>query len=243
MLFSRPLVRGVLLRRYKRFLADVTLPDGSEVTVHAANPGAMTGLAEPGMTVWLEPNDDPKRKLRWSWKLVETPVRGDGPGGLACIDTGLANRIVGEALTAGGAIGFEGYDKVRPEVRYGDGSRADFLLEGEGRPILWLEVKSVTLSRERGLAEFPDTVTKRGAKHLDELAAQARGGARAAMLYLVQRSDCDRAALAPDIDPAYAAAFEHAAAAGVEAMAFACDLSREGAALGRPLPFVPPGAG
>ncbi|MEC9431504.1 MAG: DNA/RNA nuclease SfsA [Pseudomonadota bacterium] len=230
--FAAPLVEGVLLRRYKRFLADVTLADGREVTAHCANPGAMTGLAAPGTRIWLEPSTDPKRKLKWSWKLAALPG-----GGLACVDTGLPNRVVAEALAARALPAFAAYGTARPEVRYGEKSRVDFLLSEPGLPDCWLEVKAVSLSRTPGLAEFPDTVTARGARHLDDLAAMAGQGARAAMLYLVQRDDCGRVGIAADIDPGYAAALARARAAGVEAVAHAAVIGPGGVSAGPELPF------
>ena len=231
MRFARPLVRGTLLKRYKQFLADVMLDDGRTVTAHCANPGAMLGLADPGLAVWLEPNDDPKRSLRFAWRLVEP-----GGGHLVGIDTSLPNRIVAEALAAGAVPALAGYAAVRPEVRYGTRSRIDFLLTGPGLADAWVEVKNVHLSRGHGLAEFPDSVTARGTRHLVELAAMASGGARAVMLYLVQRTDCDRFRLAADLDPAYAAAFAAAREAGVEAIAHRCRIDHEGIALAEALP-------
>jgi sugar fermentation stimulation protein A len=231
MRFARPLVRGTLLKRYKRFLADVMLDDGRTVTAHCANPGAMLGLSDPGLAVWLEPNDDPKRSLRFAWRLVEF-----GAGHLVGIDTSLPNRIVAEALAAGAVPALAGYANARPEVRYGTRSRIDFLLTGPGLADAWVEVKNVHLSRGHGLAEFPDSVTARGTRHLVELAAMAAGGARAVMLYLVQRTDCDRFRLAADLDPAYAAAFAAAREAGVEAIAHRCRIDCEGIALAEALP-------
>ncbi len=229
--FDRPLIRATLLKRYKRFLADVKLEDGTGVTAHCANPGSMSGLAEAGATVWLEPNDDPKRKLRYSWKLVETG------GALVCVDTAMANRVVGEALQARTIPALATYDDIRAEVKYGENSRIDFLLRGDGLPDCYVEVKSVTLSRRNNLAEFPDSVTKRGAKHLDELANMVRQGHRAVMLYLVQHTGCARFTLARDIDPAYAAAFAAAQNAGVEAICHASDITTGAIALGRELPL------
>ncbi len=235
MRFETPLVPGALLRRYKRFLADVRLDDGAEVTAHCANPGAMTGLADPGMRVWLEPNDDPKRKLRYGWRLAELPG-----GHFAGIDTAVPNRAVGEALRARLVPALAAYDTVRPEVRAGLNSRIDFLLTGAGLPDCYVEVKNVHLRREGDWAEFPDSVTKRGAKHLDELAALAGQGARTVMLYFVQRTDCARVRLAADIDPGYAAAFLRARAQGVEAIAHAAHIDVEGVRLDRPLPVTDP---
>ncbi|NOD85784.1 DNA/RNA nuclease SfsA [Ruegeria sp. HKCCD6119] len=211
MRFETPLVPARLIRRYKRFLADCRLEDGSEVTAHCANPGSMMGLAEPGEKIWLEPNDDPKKKLKFGWRLVDHEN-----GHFTGVDTSVPNRALRAALEAGDIPELAAYDTVRPEMKYGDNSRIDFLLTGPGLPDAYVEVKSVTLSRQPGLAEFPDSVTARGTKHLGELAAMASQGHRAIMLYLVQRTDCDRFALAADIDPAYAAAFEAAQAQGVE---------------------------
>ena len=228
--FGAPLIPGKLIQRYKRFLADVELEDGRTVTAHCANPGAMTGMADPGMRVWLEPNDDPKKKLKFAWKVVETPT------GLAGIDTGLPNKVVEEALRAGAIPAFTGYDEIRREVKYGIGSRIDFLLTGAGRLDCYLEVKCVTL-RRGDVAEFPDTKTARGAKHLTELAEMARTGARAATLYLAHRADCADMRIAADIDPAYAAAHADARTAGMETHAFAANVSLTGVTLGAQMKF------
>jgi len=229
--FVRPLIRGTLIRRYKRFLADVMLEDGREVTTHCANPGAMLGLAEPGMTVWLEPVDDPRRKLRFSWRLVE--VGGDRFAG---IDTGIPNRIVGEALAAGEIPGLDGYATLRAEVPYGERSRVDFLLTAPGRPSAFVEVKNVHLRREGDWAEFPDCVTARGARHLRELSGMVAAGHRAVLLYVIQRDDCRRFRLAEDLDPAYVRAFAAARDAGVEAIAHATRITRGGIWLDGALP-------
>jgi sugar fermentation stimulation protein A len=233
--FARPLVRGTLVRRYKRFLADVMLEDGREVTAHCANPGAMLGLNMPGLTVWLEPTDAPGRKLGFGWRLVEF----DG-GHFAGIDTGLPNRIVAEALAVGAVPALAGYTAFRPEVRYGTRSRVDFLATGPGLRDAYVEVKNVHLRREGDWAEFPDSVTARGAKHLGELAAMVAAGHRAVMLYVVQRTDCRAMRLAADLDPAYAAAWVAARAAGVEAVAHGVALSPAGIRLSGPLPIGEP---
>lgn len=230
--FPTPLVPGRLVRRYNRFLADVVLEDGREVCAHCPNPGSMMGLADPGLRVWLEPNDDPARKLRYGWRLVEF-----GDGHWAGIDTAVPNRVVGEALRAGAVAELAGYDGVRPEVRYGERSRVDFLLSGAGRPAAYVEVKNVHLRRAGTLAEFPDCVTARGARHLDELARVAAEGARAVMLFLVQRTDCAAFALARDIDPAYAAAFERARAAGVEMLCYGTRITVGGVWIAGALPI------
>lgn len=231
MRFQTPLVPARLIRRYKRFLADIRLEAGGrEVTAHCANPGSMMGLAEPGTRIWVEPNDDPKKKLKYGWRLVDHEN-----GHFTGVDTGVPNRAVRCPLMAGEVPGLSA-PMVRPEVKYGVGSRIDFLLSGAG-PDTYVEVKSVTLSRAPGLAEFPDSVTARGLKHLEELSKVAQSGARAVMFYLVQRTDCDRVAIAGDIDPAYHAGLMRARAAGVEVMAMDCRISPEGISLGRLLPF------
>jgi len=236
MKFERPLVKGRLIQRYKRFLADVTLENGDTVTAHCANPGAMLGLNAPGLTVWLQPNDDPNKKLKYSWKLAELPD-GDWAG----IDTALPNRLVAEALAAGAIPELGGYETIRREVKYGRNSRIDFLLNGVGRPDCYVEVKNVHLRRAGDLAEFPDSVTARGAKHLEELGDMAEAGARAVMLYVVQMTGCGRFALAGDIDPAYAAAFRRARARGVEALCRACRIAPGEIALDHALPIVEKG--
>lgn len=231
--FATPLVPARLIRRYKRFLADVRLEDGQEVTAHCANPGSMMGLAEPGTKVWLEPNDDPKKKLKFGWRLVDHEN-----GHFTGVDTSIPNKALKAALLAHQVPGLPSYDLVRPEVKYGENSRIDFLLSGDG-PDTYIEVKSVTLSRQSGLAEFPDSVTARGAKHLGELAHMVAEGHQAIMIYLVQRTDCASMTLAGDIDPAYASAFAMAQAAGVAAIAQNCHISPTGITLADPVPILP----
>ncbi len=229
MRFQTELVPAILERRYKRFLADARLEDGRQVTAHCPNPGAMTGLAEPGTQIWLEPNDDPRKKLKYGWRLTALET------GLVCIDTSLANRVVGEALDRSELPVFAAYPHHRAEVPYAENARVDFLLSGDGQPDLYLEVKSVTLSRQHGLAEFPDTKTARGAKHLAALAQMVARGHRAAVLYVVMRDDCSAMALAADIDPAYVKA--HIVAQGVETFCHAARLSLGDIQLGSALSF------
>lgn len=231
MRFQTPLVPARLIRRYKRFLADARLQDGTEITAHCANPGSMMGLADPGMRIWLEPNHDPRKKLKFGWRLVEHEN-----GHFTGVDTSVPNRALRTALQQGQVPGLVA-PIVRPEVKYGANSRIDFLLSGDG-PDTWVEVKSVTLSRQPGLAEFPDCVTARGLKHLQELSRIATQGGRAVMLYLVQRTDCDRVRIAADIDPAYAAGLTLAMQAGVQVLAIDCAITPQHITLGRPLEFV-----
>ena len=229
--FTTPLIAARLIRRYKRFLADVRLPDGTEAMAHCPNPGSMMGMADEGIKIWLEPNDDPRKKLKYGWRLIE-----QDDGHFVGVDTGVPNRVVGLALLAHQIAGLPPYDGVRPEVKYADKSRIDFLLSGAVDT--YVEVKSVTLSRTAGLAEFPDSVTARGAKHLEALTQMVAQGHRAVMFYMVQRTDCAALSLAADIDPAYAAAFARATKAGVQVLAYDCAIDPKGVTLRRPMPFV-----
>ncbi|MEM6308509.1 MAG: DNA/RNA nuclease SfsA [Pseudomonadota bacterium] len=233
MRFQTELVPARLVKRYKRFLADCELEGGRIITAHCANPGSMLGLAGPGTRVWLEPNDDPKKKLKFGWRLVDF-----GNDHFACVDTSLANKVVKEALLNGLVPGLTNRESVKAEVKYGQSSRIDFLVNFGGDQNTYVEVKSVTLSRSRRLAEFPDSVTKRGAKHLAELEEMRRQGHRALMLYLVQRTDCTKVTLAKDIDPNYTAAFIQARDAGVDVLALQADITPEGIEVGKPLDFV-----
>lgn len=234
MRFQTELVPARLIRRYKRFLADCVLEEtGAEVTAHCANPGSMLGLAEPRTRVWLEPNDDTKKKLKFGWRLVDHEN-----GHFTGVDTSLPNRTLKSALMARSIPAFADYTLIRPEVKYGQNSRIDFLLQGDGLPDAYVEVKSVTLSRQAGVAEFPDSVTARGAKHLCELSAQASAGDRAIMLYLVQRTDCTGFKLAEDIDPAYAAAYRCARASGVETYCIGTNISSQGVEIANSLEIL-----
>jgi sugar fermentation stimulation protein A len=230
MKFHAPLVRGVLVRRYKRFLADVELETGEVITSHLANSGAMRGTSTPGMEVWLSPATNPARKLAWNWELCTVD------GCLVGVNTAHPNLIAAEAIAAGEIPELAGYDTIRREVKYGRNSRIDLLLEGPGRPTCYVEVKNVHLKRG-DWAEFPDAVTARGAKHLLELRDMVAEGSRAVMLYLVQREDCTGFRPAADIDPAYAAGLAAAVADGVETICYTCKLSLDGIGVGAPLPI------
>jgi sugar fermentation stimulation protein A len=229
MLFPQPMHRGVLIRRYKRFLADVLLDEGGETTVHCPNPGAMLGLNTPGMTVWCSDSGSKTRKLPLTLELVEAD------GGLVGVNTHHPNRIVAEALRNDVIPELSGYASVRPEVKYGDASRVDFLLEGPDRPRCWLEIKNVHLMRTPGLAEFPDCVAARSARHLRELEAMVAAGERAVALFVVQRMDCDRFAACAELDPKFAEALDQAKANGVDVLVYGCDIDRDAVSLARRL--------
>lgn len=230
-----PLVPARLLKRYKRFLADMELENGDVITAHCANPGSMMGLKEEGSHCWLSKSDNPKRKLAYSWELMEVD------GALVGINTAHPNRIVEEAILAGAIPELTGYEQVQREVKYGQNSRIDLLLRSDGKPDCYVEVKNVHLLREAGLAEFPDSVTKRGAKHLAELSDMVEQGHRAVMLYLIQRTDAEQFDFARDIDPAYGEAFDKAIEQGVEAYGYTCKITTEEITLTDPVPFRPQG--
>lgn len=233
--FATPLIPATLIRRYKRFLADCRLDDGREITAHCANPGSMLGLAVAGTRIWLEPNDDPRKKLDYGWRLVEH-IDGHFTG----VDTALPNRVLKAALGSREVPALAGYTDVRPEVKYGANSRVDFLLSAEDLPDAWVEVKSVTLCRRPGVAEFPDARTARGARHMQELSVMARQGDRAVVLFLVQRTDASEVRIAHDIDPDYARALMAAHGAGVEVIAHGANISPKGITLGPALPVILP---
>jgi sugar fermentation stimulation protein A len=232
MKYAQPLIPATLLRRYKRFLADVRMEDGSIITVHCANPGSMLSLAVAGRRCWLSHHLGTTRKLEYSWELEEAPT------GCIGINTARANPVVAEALAAGAVPELAGWPIVRREVPDGDASRLDFHLSGGDRPPCWLEVKSVTMSREAGLAEWPDARSSRGARHLEALARLAAGGANAALLFLAQRPDCTAFRIAGDIDPAYRAAIAAVDPAKVRILAYDCAVSPYGIDLRKPLTLL-----
>ena len=236
MRFSAPLVPATLIRRYKRFLADVRLASGEELTAHVANPGAMTGLDRPFSRVWLSGSDNPLRKLPLTWELVETDL-GSGIEFVG-VNTQQPNTLVAEALKEGLIPELRHYTSVRPEVKYGARSRVDFLLESPSRRPCCLEVKNVHLMRKPRVAEFPDCVTDRGAKHMEELAAAIGSGARAVVLFVIQIASADRFAVARDIDPAFAAAFHVARGQGVQMLAWRCNVNLNGIEIAAPVPII-----
>ncbi len=238
MKFEKPLIEGTLIKRYKRFFADVTLKDGKVVTAHCANSGSMLSVKEPGSRVWLTPVDNPERKLKFTWELIEIG------GGLVGINTAYPNRLVAEAIAAGEIKSLKGYASLKREQKYGKNSRIDILLEDPKKPPCYVEVKNVTMKRDlgpKGRAEFPDSVTERGTKHLNELAEVVKSGSRAVMFYLVQRTDSKRFGLAADIDPVYAKAFEKAMKTGVEALCYGCEMTTNSITIGKPLTMDLPG--
>lgn len=237
MLFPVPLVEGRLVQRYKRFLADVELVDGSRITAHCANPGAMLGLTAPGSRVYLSRWDKASRALPYSWEMVE--AENDAGRRLVGINTMNPNRLAGEAIAAGLIPALDGYDVHRREVKYGKASRVDFLLEGQGRRPCYLEIKNSHLMRKPGLAEFPDCTAARSAKHLAELGDMVAAGFRAVNLFVVQM-DAQAFTLAADIDPVYAAAAALAMSRGVEIMVAVCRVTPEEIAVTGEIPFMAP---
>lgn len=238
MRFKSPIERGTLVRRYKRFLADVVLENGSQATVHVPNPGAMLGLTAPGLPVWLSRSPDPKRKLPLTLEAVELP-----DAGAVGVNTLNPNRIAEAAIPRGGVPELAGYPILRREVRYDVDSRIDILLQSDPdapqRPSCWVEIKNCHFSRTAGLAEFPDCNTVRGVKHLKALERVVEAGGRAVMLFIVQRMDCEAFTTADDIDKAYGPTLRQAASHGVEVLCYSCHLTPEAIRLDRRLPWRP----
>ena len=229
-----PLLEGVLLRRYKRFLADIRLPSGTTITAHCPNSGRMTGCAEPERPVFVSRHDSPRRKLKYTWELIDMPTS------LVGVNTQVPNRLVAAGAEAGTIPELVGYPLVRREVRVADHSRLDVLLESPDRRPCYVEVKNCTLV-EDGVAMFPDAVTTRGRKHLHVLEDLHRQGNRSVLFLLVQRMDAGSFAPAGHIDPTYANALGRAAAAGVEVIAYDTAIDLQGISLRRPLPVrLPP---
>ena len=235
MQFPSPLITGSLVQRYKRFLADVRLDSGDTVTATCPNTGSMMGLKEPGQRVWLSTSDSPTRKYKHTWEMVETDL-GAGPT-LVGINTGHPNKLVAEAVEAKRIKELAGYASLRREVKYGRNSRIDLLLEDPAKGLCYVEIKNVHMMRKAGFAEFPDSVTERGAKHLAEMSDMVRAGHRAVMVFLIQRGDAKSLTLARDVDPGYGAAFDAAKAAGVETIAVRCKLSTQAITVDKTIPF------
>ena len=219
MIFDPPLTQATLVRRYKRFLFDAVLDDGTALTGSCPNTGSMRGLTTPGSRIWFSQHDGPARKYRGRLEMVEAE------GVMVGINTGLPNRLAEDAIGLGQVSDLASYPLLRREQKYGRNSRIDILLSDPARGDVYVEVKNVHFSRAPGLAEFPDTVTQRGAKHLEELGDMVEAGHRAVMIYLVQRGDCERLHICNDLDPAYGRAFARAMARGVESYAVKCQVS------------------
>ncbi|MDE9580717.1 DNA/RNA nuclease SfsA [Citrobacter koseri] len=233
MQFSPPLQRATLIQRYKRFLADVITPDGTELTLHCPNTGAMTGCATPGDTVWYSTSENTKRKYPHTWELTQTRT-----GALICVNTLWANRLTKEAIQNEQLSELSGYSLLKSEVKYGaERSRIDFMLQADSRPDCYIEVKSVTLA-EQEYGYFPDAVTLRGQKHLRELMSVAAEGHRAVVLFVVLHSAITRFSPARHIDAKYAQLLIEAQLKGVEILVYKAELSAEGMTLKEPLPMT-----
>lgn len=233
MQFSSPLISATLIKRYKRFLADVRLDSGEEITVHCPNTGAMTGCADPGFTVWLSKSDNPKRKYSYTWELSQNQS-----GQWIGVNAAGANTIVSEALTNKAVEELTSYESWQQEVRYGEeNSRIDFLLQDNQQARCYLEVKSVTLVQD-GIGGFPDAVTLRGQKHLRELTTLAQQGKQASLLYLVQHTGVQKLDLNSSIDPEYARLLKQAQQSGVRILCYGCLINAEKIELKQTLKFL-----
>ena len=210
MKFSNNLIKAKFVKRYKRFFSDHILENGQVVTAHCPNTGAMTGVAKEGITSWLSESNNPKRKLKWTWELTqENDI-------IVGVNTHNPNKIIQEAINNKKIKELLNYKILKREVKYGVNSKIDIFLQDDNKVNCYVEIKNVHLSREKGVAEFPDGITSRGTKHLKELANVAKDGDRAVMLYLIQRNDCNYFKIAEDIDIEYGKAFIDALNAGVE---------------------------
>jgi sugar fermentation stimulation protein A len=223
------LIQGTLIKRYKRFMAEVKLRNGHVVTAHCPNSGSMMECSEPGRMVYLSRHNNPKRKLKYTWEMIEMP------SSLVGVNTMVPNRLVKTSVLAGKIPGLSGFDQVRPEVKYGENSRIDLLLE-KGDERCFVEIKNCTLVTDR-VACFPDAVTSRGLKHLKELQNQVRSGDRSVMFYLIQRMDAKLFRPADHIDPAYGKELRKAVKNGVEVMVYDVTLDPKGIRLNNAIPF------
>ncbi|MDG1987194.1 MAG: DNA/RNA nuclease SfsA [Halieaceae bacterium] len=225
------MIPALLVRRYKRFLADVEFADGSKVTAHCPNTGAMTGCIDSGSTVWLSHSENPKRKYAYTLELVETK------NGLTCIHSARANKVVMEALENGLIKELSEYRQISSEVRYGQGSRADFVLCREDEASIILEVKAVTFHLGEGLGTFPDAKSVRALKHTVELTNAINSSTRSLIIFCVLHSGINKVSVAKEIDPAYYVALESALRAELEVQAWGVDISTSALTLSRRIPF------
>lgn len=233
MKFEQPLQSATLLKRYKRFLADVVTPNGEEFTLHCANTGAMTRCATPGDTVWYSTSSNAKRKYPHSWELTQTQTDD-----WICVNTLRANGIVADAIEAGDIPELSEYDEIKREVKYGsENSRIDILLKSNHKVDCYIEVKSVTLL-DNGMGYFPDAKTERGQKHLRELTAIAKLGLRAVLFYAVPHTGITEVTVAKEIDPNYASLLKEASDAGVEILCYRINISEYNLTIGQQLPFI-----
>ena len=232
MQFDPPLVHGTLIKRYKRFLADIQLSDGSTVVAHCPNPGSMKTCAEPGWGARISPATNPSRKLKWTLEVI------DASGTQIMVNTARPNRIVKEAIERDQIAELKGYQNIRTEVKYGENSRIDLLLENDESSSCFVEIKNVTMLAEGRTAAFPDSVSKRAAKHMNELATMAQEGHRAVVFFLVSRTNVDQIRPADEIDAAYGKALRAAIDMGVEALAYQLDFTRDAVTVGKRLPIL-----
>jgi len=223
---------GRLIKRYKRFLADIELENGRELTVHCPNTGSMKNCADPGSTVWIQDSGNLKRKYPFGWELVQVEGRF-----WACINTGRANALIREGIETGVISELQGYESLRQEVKYGDeNSRIDLLLEDQNKPCCYVEIKNVTLLENNGIGAFPDAVTARGAKHLRELMLMVEQGHRAVLMFCVAHTGIERVRPADHIDPEYGQLLREAVSAGVEVYAYGARITPDEVTISRPLP-------
>ena len=233
--FQSPLIKGKLIKRYKRFMADIELLNGDVVTAHCANSGSMLSINEPGSEVWLSPANNPNRKLQYTWEMIRVKRS------LVGVNTQNPNLLVTEAIVAGKIPALSGVENLQREIKYGTNSRVDILLSMQAGLQCYVEVKNVTMRRDLtdgAPAEFPDGITARGTKHLAELSKMVSQGKRAIMFYLVQRHDACSMTIARDIDPTYGKALDAARASGVEVLAYNCRLSPKMIKVADPVDFV-----
>jgi len=235
MQLPKPLYCGTLIKRYKRFLADIRLESGENITAHCPNPGRMTGLSNPGSRVWVSCSPNPNRKLPFTVELIEAD------GGLVGVNTHHPNKIVREAIEAHRIAQLKGYNSLRTEVKYAERSRVDILLEDEKIGRCWVEVKNVHLRRDsresNGTAEFPDSVTVRGSRHIEDLVDQIKIGDKSVLIFLIQRMDCQDFKIARDIDPVYYETLLRGMENGLEVLCFDTNITLSSISLRNSITF------